>query len=343
MKSRVSGGKVARQPGAGRVCFRQVFNRSDHLITGHIMAEDPEEYEESDEADDLQFSSAEPGSPGPPPAGPTCVVCHRPITDVYFAAGDKIVCNACRNQYETAVRSGSKVGRMAIATLLGSVAGVIGAAIWFGIRHATDREFGLVAIGVGLLVGGSVRYGSGGRGGRGYQILAVLLTYLAVGMNYAPDFALEFYHKIKEDHQKSAQTSPPTSQYAGISATRSAAMKAPSTTQSVDETASSPSGNAGTPHQSAARPSGAMMVLGVLLLLAIAIAMVLLGPVIAGFSSIIGAVIVAIALWEAWKINAGRRVVMMGPYTLANRPLATQPPLPPLPPLQPPPGTGQRK
>ena len=38
----------------------------------------------------------------------------------------------------------------------------------------------LIAIVVGLFVGRAVRWGSGGRGGRLYQGLAVVLTYLAI-------------------------------------------------------------------------------------------------------------------------------------------------------------------
>src|SRR6266566_11816 len=57
---------------------------------------------------------------------------------------------------------------------------VVGAAVYFGIAALTGYEFGLVAIVVGLLVGGAVRKGSNGRGGRRYQLLAVFLTYTAV-------------------------------------------------------------------------------------------------------------------------------------------------------------------
>jgi len=87
--------------------------------------------------DELQFSSVEPVGEAAAPvaaAAPQCVVCHRPIADVYYAAADKIICPPCRDQYEAALKGGSKFGRLAAATGLGIAAGLLGAAVWFGIR-----------------------------------------------------------------------------------------------------------------------------------------------------------------------------------------------------------------
>src|SRR2546426_12468468 len=75
---------------------------------------------------------------------------------------------------------GSSGRRFAKALALGLGAAVVGAAIYFGIAALTGYEFGLVAIVVGLLVGGAVRKGSNGRGGRRYQLLAAFLTYTPV-------------------------------------------------------------------------------------------------------------------------------------------------------------------
>src|SRR2546422_2854982 len=56
----------------------------------------------------------------------------------------------------------------------------LGAGLYFGIEAATGYELGLVAVVVGLMVGGAVRKGSNGRGGWRYQALAMFLTYCAV-------------------------------------------------------------------------------------------------------------------------------------------------------------------
>src|SRR2546422_11725279 len=55
----------------------------------------------------------------------------------------------------------------------------LGAGLYFGIEATTGYELGLVAVVVGLMVGGAVRKGSNGRGGWRYQALAMFLTYCA--------------------------------------------------------------------------------------------------------------------------------------------------------------------
>ena len=50
------------------------------------------------------------------------------------------------------------------------------------IRKITGYEIGIVAIGIGYLVGKAVRKGAGGFGGTRYQVLAVFLTYAAIAL-----------------------------------------------------------------------------------------------------------------------------------------------------------------
>lgn len=134
---------------------------------------------------DLQFDTAEPAAG--PAAPPTCVACNQPIMDVYYAAGDKVVCPSCREQYVASMAEGSGFNRFLKATVFGIVAGAVGTAIWLGVRVATGGwTIGLIAIVVGLMVGAAVRAGSERRGGRGYQFLAVLITYLSVCATYVP-------------------------------------------------------------------------------------------------------------------------------------------------------------
>ena len=143
-------------------------------------------------SDDLQFATVEPAVAGTAPAAqaaaaPSCAICHQPIRDAYFSVGDKLVCPDCRGRYARANGSGSPFGRFAKASAFGVVAGIVGALIWWGVRGITHANWGIVAVVVGFLVGGAVRAGSGGRGGRAYQILAVLLTYLAIAGSYVPE------------------------------------------------------------------------------------------------------------------------------------------------------------
>ena len=147
--------------------------------------------------DDIQFDRAEsaaPASPAavagfqpPPAAASACAACSRPISDYYFEANGKVLCPDCQQAIAASQVGGSAIGRLFRAGLFGAIAGIVGAAIWYGVRRATGYEVGLIAIVVGLMVGGAVRKGSDGRGGLGYQLLAVLITYASVSLNYLPD------------------------------------------------------------------------------------------------------------------------------------------------------------
>ncbi len=51
-------------------------------------------------------------------------------------------------------------------------------------------------------------------------------------------------------------------------------------------------------------------------------AFALVAPVLAGTDNLIGLIIIGIGLYEAWKINKRRELVVSGPYRLGDRPSA---------------------
>ena len=134
--------------------------------------------------DELQFDQAEYATPAP--AGPNCGVCKRPIDDAYYEINGKVVCATCRQQVEAAFRGGSRVARLIKALVFGAAAGIVGAVLYYAIIRMTGLNIGLVAVVVGLMVGGAVRKGSGNRGGLFYQLLAVFLTYSAIVVMHVP-------------------------------------------------------------------------------------------------------------------------------------------------------------
>ena len=159
----------------------------------------------ADAPDDLQFDRAESAAPvtpavvagfQPAPAS-ACAVCSRPLSDWYFEAGGKIVCPSCQQMIASQLTGGSGFGRFLKATVFGVVAGMGGAMIWWAVRALLHMQIGLIAILVGFMVGGAVRAGSKNRGGVAYQILAVVLTYLAIAANYVPDLVAE---AMKPEH-----------------------------------------------------------------------------------------------------------------------------------------------
>ncbi|HWC46470.1 MAG TPA: hypothetical protein VG868_10205, partial [Casimicrobiaceae bacterium] len=93
---------------------------------------------------------------------------------------------------ESSTSSGTRFRRVVKATSLGNLAAIAGSLLYFAVAAMTGREFGLVAIAVGFMVGTAVRRGSGGRRGWAYQTLAIALTYLAIVSTYVPMVVKEF-------------------------------------------------------------------------------------------------------------------------------------------------------
>jgi len=63
----------------------------------------------------------------------------------------------------------------------GMIGGLIGAGVWGGITFLTNTEFGLIAWGIGVLVGVGVAIGAKGNGNALSGCLAVIIAFLAVG------------------------------------------------------------------------------------------------------------------------------------------------------------------
>jgi len=136
-----------------------------------------------------------------------CSACDKPVRDTYFMANGAMVCPECRLELLSTAPTGTAFGRLSKAIGFGLVGGAIGAAVYFLIVKLTGYEVGLVAILVGFLVGAGVKLGSAGRGGFGYQTLAVGLTYLAIVSSYVPLMIDEMNSDMLLDTQSLAQDS----------------------------------------------------------------------------------------------------------------------------------------
>src|SRR5579871_645356 len=127
---------------------------------------------------DLQFDKVDLASPG---EARSCGLCRRPVAGEYFQIGHSVICGPC-----AATLSGTGSGAFPRALLFARGAALAGTIVWYAIIKFTGHEFGLLAIGVGLLVGKAVRKGGQGLGGGPYQALAMALTYLSITCAYVP-------------------------------------------------------------------------------------------------------------------------------------------------------------
>jgi hypothetical protein len=244
----------------------------------------------------LQFDKAE--YPASRPSASACAVCNGPLTQRYYTVNTATLCEPCHGQVKATLAGGSKLRRAVVAAAFGLLAGLAGAAIWYVVRVTTGYELGLIAIVVGLMVGVAVRKGSNGRGGWFYQTLAIVLTYTSIGAQYLPDVVESLMKDRREQHAPVAAKNPAAGEAQGKDAARDGAEDKPA----VDD---------------GLKPQGIRLVLGVALLLVFALAGALALPILIGMQNPIGLLIVGIALYEAWKINKGSAIRILGPFQLA--------------------------
>lgn len=266
------------------------------------------------DANDLQFDRVEttPRGDAPQSHGVTCAVCNRAIETEYYHANGKPICEQCRHVVMAATATPKSVGPLVLAALFGLGAAIAGAAIYYAVIAIANLEIGIVAILIGYMVGWAVRKGAGGRGGRRFQILAVALTYWAVGLAYAP---LAFKEIVKPNRTKadSVASAAPVANDTAIVANPPAD---PSTVRA--SAASDSSTGAGVEATVSGRDFA--IALGGVFLLIFAL------PVLTVFGSmpfgLISALIIFIGMRQAWVMTGVPKLAISGPYKVGAGPTA---------------------
>jgi hypothetical protein len=242
-----------------------------------------------EEGEPLQFDQAE--FTTPVAERPTCSVCHQAIPEEYYEINQRIMCPQCRHGVEAAFRGGSGTARFLKATAFGLLAAAVGAVLYYGFVRLTDWNLALVSILVGFMVGTAVRKGTGNRGGRIYQLLAVFLTYTSIAAMLTP-FALE----ALRDHRPKENAAQPGPEKVDQEPVKVAAPDAPGG------------------QQAAAPPRPASLLVLVLVFTILVYAL----PLLHSHADLISGLIFAFALWEAWKINRPIRLVFNGPFRIGE-------------------------
>jgi hypothetical protein len=249
---------------------------------------------------DLSFDRATYAAPRASTAAP-CGSCKKPLTDQYWKWQRLIVCEQCRDGLATTLAKSQSASAFGKAVLKGG-----GAALGCGIAYAifvgvTEIQFALATIGIAIVIATVVRQASHGVSGRRFQVLAVALTYLASTMGYAPAI---FRAATAPSHHDATTT-------AGIhpaNAPPSASDGDATSSGSVDDAAGA---------KPASPPQKRVSLLQFIGAIGVLVGITLAAPFLELSESPIGAVIIAIGLWQAWQRSRGIPLAIEGPYRVA--------------------------
>jgi hypothetical protein len=174
------------------------------------------------------------------------------------------------------------------ALIFGIGAAIAGLILYAAFTVITGIEIGYLSLAVGYMVAKAMMYGSKGIGGRHYQIAAVLLTYAAVSMATIP---IGIYEMSKE---------------------RSARQHLQQEQQQLE----SQSGDQESAPE--VQPPPRTDLIHALVSLAL---LGLVSPFLElqdPFHGIIGIVILLVGIRIAWRLTAGRRMELMGPFEVSS-------------------------
>jgi hypothetical protein len=153
-----------------------------------------------------QFGTAEYAGPA---GNDHCQFCHQPTKDTYYRVNGALACAGCAEQARAELSRDTHAAYVR-ALLFGVGAAIAGMILYAVFEIATGLIIGYISLAVGWMVGKAMMKGSGGVGGRRYQITAAFLTYAAVSMAAVPvaiHYAMEHKHKNAQQEQPSSSES----------------------------------------------------------------------------------------------------------------------------------------
>jgi hypothetical protein len=246
--------------------------------------------------DDLQFDKVETESTEETDSQQaTCTSCARALVDEYHSVNGQPVCEICRMKAEAAYQAKRGPGAWVKALAYGFGAAVVGSIAYWAFIAITNIELGLMAIGVGWLVGKAVMKGTGDRGGRPYQILAVLLTYFAITFAYVP-MIFSAANQQNEQQAVSDKSNKKANDSAG---------------EQKSSTEGKGKGSESTDPVDLSSASVAFVTI---------ILVILAAPFLQGFENAIGILIIGFGLWQAWKGVSAQPFYADGPFKLNRSP-----------------------
>jgi len=150
-----------------------------------------------------QFATAEYSSKS---AESTCKSCGGAISGMLYRVNGAATCSNCTQRIKEQRPEDSHAAFVRGITF-GVGAAILGLGVYVGFALATGLMVGYVSLAVGYIVAKAIVMGSGGIGGRRYQVAAVLLTYSAVSLSAVP-IAISLHMKQKQAQQQAQVVSP---------------------------------------------------------------------------------------------------------------------------------------
>jgi hypothetical protein len=240
-----------------------------------------------------QFRTAEYSGPS---VGDRCKFCNQALTDSYFRVNRVMACAACVEKVKLKIPKDNHAA-FTRALIFGVGGAILGLILYATFSIVTGWIIGYVALAVGWIVGKAMMTGSGGIGGRRYQIVAVILTYAAVSLAAIPiDIA---------------------------QASKSNKAERPGQSQVRSNPGDGNSENSATPGlQGEGAPKRSLVTGGALLTLAM---IGLASPFLElqnPFEGMIGLVILLVGMQFAWKMTRGVSIQILGPFKTSAPPAA---------------------
>lgn len=261
----------------------------------------------------LDFEKAMPADPpegiDTAAAGVTCGSCQGLVTNEYYDVNGVPFCGPCRAAATTLTETPRSMGVLARAALMGVIAALLGSVLYYAVIAITEFEIGLVAIAIGYMVGYAIRVGTGGRGGRRFQVLAVVLTYWAVGLAYTP---LVF----KAIGEQNATEQGTAALLRNGSAAPLNGSVAPAPTATAPETAAL--ADAESAVQADAAASDTSFLVGLAALMGLTLALPVLTAIGSLPSGLISAAIIAFGMHQAWRMTGVPPLAISGPYRIGT-------------------------
>jgi len=227
-----------------------------------------------------------------------CKFCNQTLSGSYYRVNQSMACANCEAQVRLQMPKDNPAAYTR-GLLFGAGGAVVGLILYAVFGIVTGLMIGYVSLAVGWIVGKAMMKGSGGIGGRRYQIAAAVLTYAAVSMAAIPIYIAQ--------------------------AAKAHRPARPQQSQSLRSPAEGLSGNpAPAPEQNPPTARRRPHVGAALIILAL---MGLASPFLElhdPFHGLIGLVILFVGIQIAWKMTRGISLQIFGPFKL-GAPMAGPP------------------